>query len=536
MHTTDRGGGATVADLGGSPSTTLSSLGIALLGGAIAAFVVFNGWHGGDLPAQVYRQTMFRSFGFIVWDGWWYAGHYWLTYSVLAPALTAVVGLPLAALGAATISAWAFDRLLVERAAVRGTTAVRWASVLFAVNTAAPIIIGQVTFLLGEAVGLLALLAAMRRRPLLTVVLALACSLFSPVAGVFLVLALVAWMLSDDTDRVWRGAAVAAAVAPMVVSSILFREFGQDPFPVEQLAVVLACCVAGLLLFPARERALRWGCVLYAAGSLATFVVPNPLGGNLTRLAACVAAPLALATVRADRRKVAAVAVGLLVIWQWAPAVGALVGAQGDPSRNAAYFTPLTNTLAQQPGPTRVEIPFTNQHWEAAYVAPHVSLARGWERQLDQADNALFYSHRPLTAAAYKTWLDANGISWVALPDVPLDFSSVKEAALIRSGLPYLHLVWSNRHWRLWRVVGSPGLVTGPARLTMPGPDRLVLAISRPGTVTVRVRYTAVWHVTEGYACVRPDAAGWTTVHVDQPGRVELAARPGATSHDCERS
>jgi hypothetical protein len=353
---------------------------------------------------------------------------------------------------------------------------------------------------------------------------------------VFLVLALVAWMLSDDTDRVWRGAAVVAAVAPMVVSSILFREFGQDPFPIEQLAVVLACCVAGLLLFPARERALRWGCVLYAAGSLATFVVPNPLGGNLTRLAACVAAPLALATVRTDRRKVAAVAAGLLVIWQWAPAVGALVGAQGDPSRNVAYFTPLTNTLARQPGPTRVEIPFTNQHWEAAYVAPHVSLARGWERQLDQADNALFYSHRPLTAAAYKTWLDANGISWVALPDVPLDFSSVKEAALIRSGLPYLHLVWSNPHWRLWRVMGSPGLVTGPAQLTMPAPDRLVLAISRPGTVTVRVRYTAVWHVTEGYACVRPNAAGWTTVHVDQPGRVQLEARPGATSHDCERS
>jgi hypothetical protein len=183
-----------------------------------------------------------------------------------------------------------------------------------------------------------------------------------------------------------------------------------------------------------------------------------------------------------------------------------------------------------------VEIPFTNQHWEAAYVAPHVSLARGWERQLDQADNALFYSHRPLTAAAYKSWLDANGISWVALPDVPLDFSSVKEAALIRSGLPYLHLVWSNPHWRLWRVMGSPGLVTGPAQLTMPAPDRLVLAISRPGTVTVRVRYTAVWHVTEGYACVRPNAAGWTTVHVDQPGRVELEARPGATSHDCERS
>ncbi len=31
----------------------------------------------------------------------------------------------------------------------------------------------------------------------------------------------------------------------------------------------------------------------------------------------------------------------------------------------------------------RVEVPLTRSHWEAALLAPRVSLARGWEKQLD---------------------------------------------------------------------------------------------------------------------------------------------------------
>ncbi len=32
----------------------------------------------------------------------------------------------------------------------------------------------------------------------------------------------------------------------------------------------------------------------------------------------------------------------------------------------------------------RVEVPLTRSHWEAALLAPSVSLARGWEKQLDE--------------------------------------------------------------------------------------------------------------------------------------------------------
>ena len=39
----------------------------------------------------------------------------------------------------------------------------------------------------------------------------------------------------------------------------------------------------------------------------------------------------------------------------------------------------------------RIEIPLTEHHFEAAYVARAVPLARGWERQLEIAANPLFY-------------------------------------------------------------------------------------------------------------------------------------------------
>ena len=76
-----------------------------------------------------------------------------------------------------------------------------------------------------------------------------------------------------------------------------------------------------------------------------------------------------------------------------------------------------------QPG-ERVEVPFTHNHWEAAHLASAVPLARGWERQLDEKANALFYDGRPLTPARYQRWLRDAGVRWVALPDAPLDYSA----------------------------------------------------------------------------------------------------------------
>jgi len=97
-----------------------------------AAVVRFFGWRGPDIPAQVYRVSLFRTHGFVVWDNGWYGGHYQLPYSVLFPPLGALLGLYGAATLSAAIAAWAFARLIEGHFGRRSMAA----AILFAVGTA----------------------------------------------------------------------------------------------------------------------------------------------------------------------------------------------------------------------------------------------------------------------------------------------------------------------------------------------------------------------------------------------------------------
>ena len=146
--------------------------------------------------------------------------------------------------------------------------------------------------------------------------------------------------------------------------------------------------------------------------------------------------------------------------------------------------------------------------WEADYVAPRFPLARGWLRQLESDDFDLFTDGN-LTPAAYRSWLDGRrgllrrGRGRRSSTTWPTD-----EEALIRRGLPYLRAVWSDEHWRLYRVEGSAGLVStagdSPARrgrrdrLTALGPASFTLSARDSGAFLVRVRYTRYWTVTSG--------------------------------------
>ena len=73
----------------------------------------------------------------------------------------------------------------------------------------------------------------------------------------------------------------------------------------------------------------------------------------------------------------------------------------------------------------RVEVPLTRSHWEAALLAPSVSLARGWEKQMETRYDGVLLA-RGLTAASYERWLHEQAVAYVALPDVPLDPSSAQ--------------------------------------------------------------------------------------------------------------
>lgn len=503
-----------------------------LIAGLVACAVALFAWHGADLPNQVYRATLYHRYGLLTFDTFWYGGHYFFTYSLLTPVLAEILGLRGLGILAAIASVGAYQQLTG-----RSGRAAMPSSALFAVGLAVPLLVGQITFIAGLAFGLWAMVAVERRwRAPVGVLLAVVCTLTSPLAGAFLALALTAWALTNAGHRRPALIVLAAALAPLGVSAVAFPETGTYSFPVQQLVAVLACSIIGWLVVPAQFRSVRAALALYGVAGMALFVFDNPVGGNLVRLGSYLAPAVLVAACWPNRKRALALVLVPALLWQWSTGVYALTDAKGDPTRSAAYFQPLLDELAKmpQPVPGRLEIPFTNQHWESAYVAPRAALARGWERQVDKGNNPLFYRRSPLSAEEYHRWLNDNGVTEVALADAPLDLAGKKEAALLATELGYLTEVWHGAHWTLWTVNDSPGLVSGPARLTANTPGAFGLDASRSGLVTARFRFTRTWAVSRGNACVRPTPDGWTEVVVRSPGRVVISARPLARTADCD--
>ena len=501
-----------------------------MLAAGLALACVVAAVRGVDLPAALYRVELFRTSGLTLWDNQWYGGHWTLNYSALFPPLAGVFGLGTVRVLSAAGAAWAFDRLVVEHFGPRA----RLGSLVFAAWTLAQVAQAQLPYLLGEAFALSAFLMLRRRHWLPALALGLASSLASPLAGAFLVLGAVAVVLVERPA--WRLAAgvSAAAVLPVAVSAVLFPGQGAEAFPFLDFLSIFAAMAACALWLGRRDRGLRIGLLLYLAAILVTFAVPDPIGGNISRLGECLGAPLIVCLMASGRVPVPlsrwALAGGalfaVLVPLQWGPALPSLYGS-GAPSRSLAYFQPLISYLrAHDRTQARVEVVPTQWHWEAAYVAPVVPLARGWERQLDTADNPLFYDGAPLTPAAYRSWLVTNGVSYVALPDAPLDYAAVAEARVIRAGVPGLRQIWGDAHWRVFAVSGVPGLVSGPARLAALDSSSIRLTASAPGDVVVRVRYSPGWSVTSGNACVTPGPGDWISVRTQSAGPVALAVNP----------
>jgi hypothetical protein len=500
-----------------------------------------------DLAAQVYRVSLFRHVGFAVWDEHWYAGHALPGYSLLFPPLAALLGLRTVAALSVLASAVLCERLLRDRYGM----AARWGAVWFALAAVADIWIGRLTFALGVAFAVACLLVLLGRAPEscaprnarglgrirmgVAAGLAALCAASSPVAGLLLALLALTYSLLARSPRAVLVAGV-PAVAVAVALAALFPEGGWEPYPFTSFVATTAAVAGFLLVLPARERGLRVGAFVYLGVCVLSVALHTPMGANVERYGLLLGAPLLLCAlagvgeVRARRRPrlfgpaVAVVLCGIAVWTLWGP-VRETTAVAGDPSTGAAYYVPLQRFLASHGGPlVRVEVPFTRSHWEAAWLAPTVSLARGWEKQLDTRYD-LVLLRRGLTAGAYREWLQQQAVSYVALPDVPLDPSSAQEGRLIAGGLLYLKEVFASRHWRVYRVLHSTPLVQGPGRLTALGHNSFALRAATPGRFLVHVHYTRYWVLTGGVGCVGPAAGGWTLVDVMRAGGIDVAAR-----------
>ncbi|HWH10341.1 MAG TPA: hypothetical protein VG165_04385 [Solirubrobacteraceae bacterium] len=492
-----------------------------LVAASLALLVLVTGARGVDLAAATYRVEMFGQNGLTVWDSQWYGGHWTFSYSVLFAPIGWLAGIPLMDIACSALAAWAFDRLAVPRFGRAG----RLGAAVFAVGTVVQVAIGQEPYLLGETFGLVALVAANEGRLPLALALALACPFASPLAGAFLAIASAAWLVGRWPARRGVAASVAGAAAvPLILLQVLFPGQGTMPFATLEFVGMLGALLPLGIVAARVDRAIASGVLLYAATVAFAFFVPSALGDNITRLGACFGVALAatLASSRVPGRRLLAIAAVPFALAQWLPAEQALSGA-ADPSTSATYFHPLLTYLRQADQPLgRVEVVPTALHWEAAFVAPYLPLARGWERQLDVANNALFYGSHPLTPAAYRAWLLANGVRFVALADVSLDYSAFAEAGLVRAQAAGLSLVWRNADWRVYAVQGAPGLVSGPAVLLSAGGADVALQATGTAPITVRERYVGTWRVTRGDATIAEASGGWLLVSPQRPGPIDL--------------
>jgi hypothetical protein len=483
-----------------------------------------------DLAAQVYRVGLFRELGFAVWDSRWYGGHHLPGYSLLFPPLGALLGVRLLGALSALVSIVLFERLA---RAVYGPAA-RWGIAWFAVAAVGDIWIGRLSFALGVSFALAAVLALLRGRTLAAVLLAALCAAASPVAGLLLALAGLSGALATRSPRILL--ALAAPVAVVVVPLVLlFPEGGFEPFPLGSFAAATLVVVGFLWALPRDQQMLRVGALVYLLACLLCLLVRSPMGSNVERYAVLLAGPLLLCAHlgvrdrdgRGDRRvtPVLAVVLSVTAVWvAWGP-VRETAAVAGNESTHAAYYVPVERFLATRAGgPVRIEVPLTRSHWEAALLAPTVSLARGWEKQLEERLDRVLLRHG-LTAAAYRRWLREQAVAYVALPDTPLDPSSAQEGRLIANGLPYLREVFRSSHWRIYEVLGAERLATGPGQLTSMGHDSFTLSARAAGAFVVRVRFTRYWTITRGSACLAPAPGGWTSVTAHAPGPVGVAAR-----------
>jgi hypothetical protein len=482
-----------------------------------------------DMAAHTFRTWLFERGGATVWNPQWYGGHHVLGYSLLFAPTAALVGPALAGVLAAVAATAAFAPLARSFAPADPVRAAA-ATWLFAAGVLANVVIGRMPFTLGIAFAVVAWLCAERARQRrlwgpVAGLASLAGVWASPVAGAYLLLAAVARVAGGGRRELGPAAWLAVpALAGGAALVLLFPEGGPDRFVASAFWPMLAISVLGAALLAPGHPRLRAGAVLYVLVLVAAFVVQTPFGQNALRLGVLVGPPLLVLAAHPKAPRLALAACGVVLLYlQWLPAVRAIGESQGDPSTRASFYTEARAFLDRSTRPgERVEVAFTRNHWEAAHLATAVPLARGWERQLDQKVNPLFYDDARFTTERYEAWLKENAVRWVALPAAPLDYSARAEARLLERGAAFLRPAYRSPEWRIWEVRDPGAPASGRARMVSAGPEGFEVVTD--GRTIVRQRYTRYWRA-DGGACLSRAPGGWTEVSPEGTSIVRVRAR-----------
>ncbi|WP_395655967.1 MFS transporter [Nocardioides sp.] len=493
-------------------SRTVSPVLLAVLVAAVLHLLwwQFLATSGGDIAAQDAWAEFARSHPDSAYNLAWYGGMHPVSYSVVSPYIMAQLGVRATMILAGTISAGLLAWLVVGRREERG----RWLPALYgAVALAGNALSGRVTFALGTLFALAALCVVFAwprptrstterwLRGLLAVVTSALATAASPVAGAFLgLVAATLWL------RKRRPAAYALGVPPVLVvaaSALLFPFSGRQPMAWYSAILPIAMGVAVVILTPQRWRTVQAGGALYIVAVLAAWLVPSPVGTNVSRLGLLFGGVVLVAAITlgawrtslVGRRYgvraaqvVLAMALITSTIWQVAYAVRDVVSSAPPESFSSDIGPLLYQLRARQADHARVEVVPTKSHREAAAIAPHVPLARGWNRQADAERNPVFYRDRDLDAHSYRRWLHRWAVGYVVLATTAKpDPAAAAEAELVAGGLPYLDQVWADDEWTLYQVRRATPLVSPPATVVAYDAAELTISTPRAGRIVVRI-------------------------------------------------
>ena len=509
---------------------------------AIAASVTLILWlfttPGIDAPSHLFQTWLFRHGGFDVYNNYWYAGRYeFVNYSMLYYAVAAQVGQLGVLLPASIVLGGCFAAVCRRE----WGTAARGPSLTFAAT--APFIMmvgGTYPFFAGTAAALAALAFLQRRMRVLFGIAVLMTLAFSPLSFSLLCAVLAGLLLGQGRPLVAllsHRLAFAIVLAVFGIGALLQRAFpsqGWYPYDPWDAAIVLVFSLVGLWIAgnSSRTRTMRAMFAAYLALNLIAFLLKGPIGSNPSRLFAIAGAPMLWLTANLNPRRsrlvvfpLIAVAVALQVM----PKVRDAYSAYENPAAVSSYWRPahhFVDSHRAQIAGYRVEAVATWGHWEAYYVAKwRVPLARGWFRQEDFPLNDPLYND-DMTPGLFRSWLRSLGVRYVMLPDAPLDYSSMREAQVLRSGLSGLRVIESTPHWTFYELPHATPIITAPdgrhAALTYLGQQRVEFYTSGPGRYLVRVRYSPYRRAEPTGTCVRPSPNGMTEVVTHTGGYVQL--------------
>ena len=433
----------------------------------VGALIAWLGPPGTDFAAHVYQRALFLQHGFTLWNDLWYDGRYsFVGYSVLYYPLAALLGIRVLAVVAATVGALALrgpprtrvgaSRALVEpqlrghlgrihphrSVPLRSRSRARAARARRAPSATPLALRGpRAPHARCEPSGARAPHRRTRRRS--------------------------ARPARDAAREHRAGHRARRRSRPRTRPAAPLSNGNRYPFAASEAAAGLGFCLLGLAGTWRVEgaRLLRYVFAAYAVAVAGFYLVPSGLGENIVRLR-YVAVPVAVLVLALRRWRPLPVALGVLTLalaWNVAPlAAGWANGGTDAASQVYVWRAPLGYLRAHLQPSYRVEAVDTADHWPDFYLPEAgIPLVRGWFRQDDFPLDAILY--RRFTPAAYLRWLRGLGVAYVVLARAPLDFSSVREARLIRSGRVGLRRVFATRRSRSTQCRGRGRSSRAPA-------------------------------------------------------------------------